>query len=229
MAIELIGAGFGRTGTVSTKAALERLGLTPCYHMREILQPRPGFNDGHLEAWHAFATGKSGMDWEWLLQRYRAVLDHPVCLFYEDLLEVFPDAKVVLNVRDPEAWFRSWATLWRGVEVMKRLAVLSPRMRKAAEIVDALIQQPLGGKLDGVHQTQIFQAHVSHVIENVDPERLLVYDVKQGWEPLCVFLAREVPDEPFPRLNQSTGSTVQKLLRFWWSTRKPLEGQTAED
>lgn len=225
MSIKVIGAGFGRTGTTSTKAALERLGLAPCYHMREILQPRPGFNDGHLDAWHAFATGRGGMDWEWLLQHYEAVLDHPVCLFYEDLLEIFPDAKVVLNVREPEAWFRSWATLWRAVDVMKRLSVLSPRMRKAADVVDALIQQPLGGKLDEAHQTQIFQAHVSRVIDTVEPERLLVYDVKLGWEPLCAFLDREVPDEPFPRLNQSKGSTVQKLMQFWWSTRKPVEAE----
>ena len=189
--------------------------------MRELLQPRPGFNDGHLEAWHAFATGRGGMDWEWLFERYESCLDHPACLFYEELMELYPDAKVILNVREPEAWFRSWATLWNGVEVMKRLAFLSPRMRKAADIVEALIQQPLGGKLDQAAQTQLFQSHISQVIDRVDAEKLLVYDVKQGWEPLCQFLDRAVPDEPFPRLNQSTGSTVQKLMRFWWSTRRP--------
>ena len=219
MALEVIGAGFGRTGTLSTKAGLELLGAGPCYHMREILQPRPGCNDGHLDAWHAFATGQASMDWEWLFRSYRSSVDHPVCLFYGELMEVFPDAVVLLNIRDPERWFQSWASLWNGVQTMRWLAPFSPRMRKALALIDALIMRPMGGRLDRDSHIESFRAHIQAVIDQVPPERLLVYDVKQGWEPLCEFLQRKVPDCEFPRLNESKGSTLLRLLRFWNSTR----------
>ena len=82
MALEIIGAGFGRTGTVSMKAALEILGFGPCYHMREILQRRPGYNDGHLELWSEHARARQAgqrrdMDWDRIFARYASCMDHP--------------------------------------------------------------------------------------------------------------------------------------------------------
>ena len=98
MPLEVIGAGFGRTGTLSTKAALEALGLAPCYHFVEILQPRPGHNEGHRRAWVEFMKGRADMDWRWLFDRYDATLDFPTCFFYRELMEAFPEAKVSAKI-----------------------------------------------------------------------------------------------------------------------------------
>jgi len=96
--LKVIGAGFGRTGTSSLQAVLEDLLGGKCYHMKEIMM-----QSAHLQAWHDFAVGKTpAMDWEWLFADYRAAVDCPVCMYYDELMEVFPEAKVILTVRDPE-------------------------------------------------------------------------------------------------------------------------------
>jgi hypothetical protein len=91
MAIEVIGAGLGRTGTTSLKAALEELGFDPCY---EDLFGHPE----HVQLWEAAARGKS-VDWNELFGGYRVATDWPVCLFYEELMHSYPDAKVILTLR----------------------------------------------------------------------------------------------------------------------------------
>src|SRR3712207_4417870 len=104
MALEVIGAGFGRTGTMSLKVALEELGFGPCYHMSEAFE-----NPEHVEEWEAAAQGKS-IDWEELFSCYRATVDWPGAAFYEELIERYPDAKVILTVRDPDRWYESART-----------------------------------------------------------------------------------------------------------------------
>ena len=99
MPLKVIGAGFGRTGTLSMKAAFERLGFDPCYHFVEVIEPRPGYNDGHRKAWVDFMKGRRAIDWHRLFERYEAVLDLPMCLYYRELMEAFPEARVVLTVR----------------------------------------------------------------------------------------------------------------------------------
>lgn len=227
MTLRIIGAGFGRTGTVSTKAALEILGFGPCYHMREILQRRPGFNEGHLELWSEHARAKAAghpapIDWDQVFAHYDACMDHPTCLYYEELMERYPDAKVVLNVRDSERWFRSWQTLFDGLGFIRKLAWFVPRIRRALDIVDTLIKDgEMGGVIEAESNIAIFERHNQHVIDTVPADRLLVFDVKQGWEPLCEFLGVEVPDEPFPHLNESKGSMQARLLQYWIETTSP--------
>lgn len=219
MPLEIIGAGFGRTGTVSTKAALEILGFGPCYHMREILKPRPGFNDGHLDAWSAFARGEQALDWDFLFQKYTSCLDHPTCHAYKELMEHYPNAKVILNVRDSQPWFRSFEDLMSGIGGMRRLAPFVPRVRKALDIVDGIIKRDaMGGVIEREANIAIFEAHNREVIESVPADRLLVFDVKDGWEPLCAFLGVAVPDMPFPHLNESKGSTAMRVFRYWLET-----------
>lgn len=219
MPLEIIGAGFGRTGTVSTKAALEILGFGPCYHMREILQPRPGFNDGHLDAWSEHARGLREMDWDFIFENYPSCLDHPTCHAYEELMERFPDAKVLLNVRDPESWFRSFEDLMQGIGGMRKLGRFVPRIRKALDIVDRLVKQDvMGGVIERESNIAVFEQHNRDVIDKVPADRLLVFDVKQGWEPLCEFLDVAVPDMPFPHLNESKGSTGMRVFRYWLET-----------
>jgi hypothetical protein len=108
MNLEVIGAGFGRTGTMSLKVALEELGFGPCYHMREVFE-----HPEHIELWGAAIQGKP-VDWEQIFGNYRATVDWPGCTFYNELLERNPDAKVILTVRDPQRWYESaYNTIYR--------------------------------------------------------------------------------------------------------------------
>ncbi|MFK7896151.1 MAG: sulfotransferase family protein [Myxococcota bacterium] len=227
MPLKVIGAGFGRTGTVSTKAALEILGFGPCYHMREILSPRPGYNDNHLKLWseHARARAKGEhhrMDWERIFARYSSTMDHPASIYYKELMETFPDAKVILNTRDSESWFKSWKTLFDGFGFLKYFAPVIPRVRRALDIVDLLIRDvEMGGAIEAESNIEIFERHNREVVESVPADQLLVFSVKEGWAPLCEFLGVEVPDVPFPHLNESKGSIHKRLVEFAIETTSP--------
>jgi Sulfotransferase domain len=110
MALAVIGAGFGRTGTLSLREALERLGLGPCYHMYEVVQ-----NPGHVDFWQRATKGEA-VDWEELLGSYNSAVDWPVCSFWVELAARYHKAKVILTVRDPGRWFESaWSTIFPGL------------------------------------------------------------------------------------------------------------------
>lgn len=196
--IKVIGAGFGRTGTSSLQAALEELLGGKCYHMKEIMQ-----RSAHLHAWHDFATGKtSAMDWKWLFADYSATVDCPVCMYYRELMEVFPEAKVVLTVRDPEQWWKSFNRLMSMVNKARLLCFLVPKLRTIAQFTDKIvIENVFGGRMEKEHCIKIFKRHNETVCSVVPRDRLLVYDVRQGWEPLCTFLDVPIPGKPFPHLN----------------------------
>ena len=133
--LKIIGAGFGRTGTSSLQVALEELLGGKCYHMKEVmLQP------AHLQAWHEFAVGKvPAMDWKWLFADYGATVDCPVCMYYDELMEVFPEAKVILTVRDPQQWWKSHNRLMSMVNKARLLRFLVPKLRKIAQFTDKII------------------------------------------------------------------------------------------
>jgi hypothetical protein len=193
MSLDVIGAGFGRTGTTSLKLALEHLGFTRCHHMTEVRR--------HPETavhWEAAAAGKP-VDWEALLAGYRAVVDWPACYFYRELARVYPDAKVILTLRDPDAWFRSTqATIFRP-EHAKRI-----ENEPIAGVVRNTIWATFDGRQnDREHALAVYEQHISEVQRTIAPERLLVYDVAEGWEPLCGFLGVPIPGEPFPHANTS--------------------------
>jgi hypothetical protein len=99
--VKVIGAGFGRTGTMSLKVALETLGFDPCYHMTEVFV-HPEHAGFWISAWR-----REPADWDGVLGEYEAAVDWPACTFYEELMERHPDAKVILSVRDPERWYES--------------------------------------------------------------------------------------------------------------------------
>jgi len=100
MALQVVGAGLGRTGTSSLKVALEYLGVGRCYHMSEV-----GGNPAHVGLWIDAANGKP--DWDRLLADYEATLDYPACTFWRELADFYPESKVLLSVRDPASWFES--------------------------------------------------------------------------------------------------------------------------
>lgn len=196
MTIEVIGAGFGRTGTLSLKLALERLGFDRCYHMMEVFQ-----NPRHVDEWLRATRGED-VDWRALFRGYRASVDWPACNFWELQLRAFPDARVVLSVRDPQRWYQSvMQTIYPGS--LEARASDDPGARKFADMAFELIWDgTFHGRIeDEEHAIDVFQAHNDYVRGHAPADRLLEFEAAQGWEPLCEFLGCEVPREPFPRVN----------------------------
>ena len=111
MALEIIGAGFPRNGTMSLRAAFDKLGYAPSYHMSDVLVLRPGLSDGHAKVWADYISGKQTIDWESFLGDYQSCCDFPTSAFYSELAEAWPDARVILTKRDPDRWYKSYATM----------------------------------------------------------------------------------------------------------------------
>ena len=209
MGLDIIGAGMGRTGTTSLKAALERLGFGPCYHMTELFE-----HPEHLDAWRAAVRGEP-VDWEGPLKDYRSTLDWPGAPFYEELMEAYPEAKVILTVRVPDRWYESTLntiyemTATTSSPLFSLMSWIVPRLRsvkQANRLVGTLAWQgTFGGRFeDREYAISVFDEWNEGVKRRVPAEKLLVYDVKQGWGPLCEFLGVEAPEgEPFPHLNDT--------------------------
>lgn len=198
MPLEVIGAGFGRTGTLSLKTALEQLGFGRCYHMLEAIA-----NPAHGPTWVAAADGEP-VDWAALFEGYRATVDWPACAFWRELAEAFPDAKVLLSVRPPDRWYDSFrSTIY---EVLTRPLPDPPPPPELLPLFDmgkrVVTDRSFGGQLGSREEIiASYEAHNAEVRRTVAPDRLLELDVAEGWEPLCRFLGVEVPDEPFPNVN----------------------------
>jgi hypothetical protein len=197
--MKIIGAEMGRTGTKSLQLALQELGFDPCYHMSEVPQ-----RAGHIDLWYAAVQGAS-VDWDTLLGRYQATVDFPGCLFYRELMARYPDAKVLLSVRDPERWYEStYETIYQATNsVPLWFRILFPPMGKLYEMVHHSTWQGLfqGQFADRQRAVQTFVAWNEQVQRDVPAEKLLVYNVKAGWGPLCAFLDIPAPNKPFPHVN----------------------------
>ncbi len=198
MSLEVIGAGFGRTGTLSLKLALEELGFGKCYHMLEVLQ-----NPDHVDVWEQ-ATRDEPVDWHSLYRGYRASVDWPSCNFWEIQLRAFPNARVVLSERDPERWYESVMNTIYPSSLKAREAD-DPVIRRHAEMVFELIWEgTFHGRVENrEHAIDVYLAHNEYVKKQAPPEQLLVFEASQGWEPLCRFLEVPAPDQPFPRVNST--------------------------
>jgi hypothetical protein len=219
--LKVIGAGFGRTGTLSLKAALEELGFGPCYHMTELFD-KPDHIRFWDEAADEVARGET-VGWEEVFSGYEATVDWPACIFYEELMEAYPDAKVLLSVRDPERWYDSAeSTIARMPNsgafspqalLIKATGLLVPSMRRAPSMAEKIISEgTLDGRFDDrEHAVEVFERHNKEVKRRVPAEKLLVFEVREGWGPLCEFLGVEVPDKPFPHLND--GEEFPRMMR----------------
>lgn len=208
MTIKVIGAGFGRTGTLSLKVALEELGFGKCYHMLELLQ-----HPDQVTFWENASQGEP-IDWDALFEGYQATVDFPSYRYYRQLMQHYPDAKVLLSIRDPDSWYESTLnTIYRaGPSTSQKLLMalklpFSPKLRqivRAFRLADKNVWQGdfQGRFTDKSFALEVFNQHIQEVKCIVPPERLLVYQVKQGWEPLCRFLGVPIPqNQPFPRVN----------------------------
>jgi Sulfotransferase domain len=213
--IKVIGAGLGRTGTLSLKAALEELGFSRCYHMTDVFAHRD-----HAKVWDDAAHGQP-VDWETLFQGYQATVDWPGCAFYEEFMQRYPDAKVILSVRNPERWYESARqTIFYARNAFPGwMSFVVPRMRRFTRMIDRLVWKGLfeGRFEDKAYAINVFNRHNEQVQRVVPVDRLLVYEVQQGWEPLCNFLGVPVPaDKKFPHLNDTVEfrARIQKVARF---------------
>ncbi|MDZ4740031.1 MAG: sulfotransferase [Alphaproteobacteria bacterium] len=197
MTLEIVGAGFGRTGTLSMKAALERLGFGPCYHMAEVIANPP-----FAAHWMAAADGVP-VDWDVVFKGYSASVDWPGCAFYRQQAAHYPKAKVILTVRDMNNWYDSCISTIFQIMLMD-LALAPPYLVHVARLARKLIATNTFADhlLDREHCIAVHQAHIEDVKRTIAPERLLVFQVSEGWDPLCRFLGVPVPDEPFPRVNE---------------------------
>ena len=197
--MRLIGAGFPRTGTMSTKAALEMLGLGPCYHfVTQFERPQDA------PVWLAAAQGKP-VDWTGLLGDFPSAVDWPQSAFYRELMEVYPEARVLLTLRSPESWYESMATTVYPVAQAGLTAPPGHPMRLPTEVTDVLGWQGIfrGRFSDKTYALQVYEEWNRGVQDYVPADRLLVWQVSQGWGPLCAFLGLPVPDAPFPHLNDA--------------------------
>jgi hypothetical protein len=194
MTLNVVGAGVGRTGTYSLKMALDRLGLGPTHHMEEVIKEP----QRQVPLWAAAAQGNP--DWPSLFEGYKSAVDFPVASFWEELSTREPSAKVVLTWRTPESWYDSFSqtifVLMQGAD--QAPSQMQPLLKMASAVLD---KAGFGGKTTRDELIQAFIDHAERVKKGVPAGRLLVYQVKDGWEPLCSFLGLPVPDEPFPKSN----------------------------
>lgn len=195
MALRVIGAGFGRTGTLSLKNALEKLGFEKCYHMLEVFS-----HPNHAEMWLAATRGQQ-IDWDELFEGFAAAVDWPSCSFWREQMAFYPEAKVILSVRSPESWYESVRnTIYHG---MTGPTPDDPRAALQRQMARELVlDRTFGGRFeDREHAIRVFQEHNDLVKRTVPAERLLIFEAAQGWAPLCAFLGVPVPAEPYPKVN----------------------------
>lgn len=192
--MKVIGAGFGRTGTLSLKLALEQVGFDPCYHMFDVVG-----REERLQEWLELAEGGE-RDWPGTFAGYEAAVDWPASAFWRELVDFYPEAKVVLTVRDPDRWYDS---------IDKTLYAQYVRLREQKTLFARMVQPMIwdgifGGRFDRESATERFRQHTAEVTEAVPADRLLVFKTGEGWGPLCEFLGVPVPAEEFPSSNDSS-------------------------
>jgi hypothetical protein len=190
MTLRVIGAGFGRTGTHSLKIALEELLQAPCYHMIEVFE-----HPGHVSLWHQASLGNMP-DWDKLFEGYAAGVDFPVAVFWPELCKAFPDALVLLSVRDPEEWWQSAHETIFGAHDGPNIT------DEWRAMIEAMFKRQWGDKpLDRESSIAIMRANTERAMRELARDRLLVWNASEGWEPICRALKLPVPKTPFPRSN----------------------------
>jgi Sulfotransferase domain len=230
--MKVIGVGLPRTATLTQKVALEMLGFGPCYHMVNVLADLK-----LVPLWRDALEGRP--DWERIFDGFEATVDWPGGFFYRELARRYPDAKLVLSVRDPEAWERSMrSTVWgvyHGDSLIRHLssaaAAVDPEWQAYLELMNGMLWEGRG-TLATRHQDHdglidATRGHTDAVRQAIAPERLLVWDATEGWDPLCAFLGVDVPAAPLPRLNDSE-SFAERVVDMSLGTLNAWRERTSE-
>jgi hypothetical protein len=204
--MKVIGAGLPRTGTLSQKVALEMLGFGPCYHMVNILTDLP-----LAKQWEQAMDGE--VDWDQVFGEHESTVDWPGAFFYRELADAYPDAKIVLSTRDPEAWEKSMrTTIWDTIygrspagHISQARELVDPAWREYIRLMSRMwaAQGIFTGEIRPGQLAEAIARYQEQVQRHIPEDRLLVWSVGEGWEPLCDFLEVDVPDAQFPRLNDS--------------------------
>jgi hypothetical protein len=203
MALKIIGAGIGRTGTASLKVALEQLGMGKCYHMTDVLQDPP-----RGKAWVEAAKGNA--DWDTIFDGYGGSVDYPGCTFWEELADYYPDAKIILTTRDPVRWWES-----ANETIMSQMLIDGIKGSPFGELMQRIVFDTVDNRMrDKEFMVSYFEKRNAEIIEKVPPERLLVYQVREGWGPLCEFLGVPLLEAEFPRINsrEETRQLISGML-----------------
>ncbi|CAE7864998.1 unnamed protein product [Symbiodinium necroappetens] len=194
MTMHIIGAGVGRTGTYSLKLAIEQLGFGPCHHMEEVLLNMPT----QVPLWSAAVNGR--FEWQAIYDGYASAVDWPTAGFFRELYRAYPDAKYVLTHRNPENWADSFGSTIHAL--LSKVDEAPPEMQSWLEMASGVITRTgFPADLDRDGLITAFKAHNDAVRETIPSDQLLVYEVREGWEPLCAFLGADTPSGPFPRSN----------------------------
>jgi len=202
MSLSVINAGFGRTGTMSIKLALEKLGLGPCHHMEEVIK-----NPSQLPYWEKAANAEK-VNWDDVFQGYKSAVDWPSAHYWKELAEFYPESKILLSVRPAELWWESYSsTIKKLLEMQDEITEEYPRsvMAMANKIIT---QQTFANATDDKELVlSEFQNRIDQVKDYLPENRLLIYQVTDGWAPLCDFLGVPIPECDFPRSNNK--------VEFW--------------
>ncbi len=201
MGLKVIGAGFGRTGTNSLKVALEQLGYAPCHHMKEV-----GPSLSQIRWFDAASKGEK-VNWDDVFEHFEAAVDWPAAAYYQELSEFYPNAKVILSVRDAEGWYKSTrATIYAVIQHMPRWMrwVIPPLNRLMNMVQRTVWDGALAGEFENRERTiERFNAHIESVKKTIPAERLLIHSAAEGWGPICKFLDKPLPATSYPRVNEA--------------------------
>jgi len=193
MTLEIVGAGFGRTGTYSLKTAIERLGFGLCHHMSEVID-----NAEQIRLWTEAAKGRP--DFGRIFEGFRSAVDFPISAFWQEVLAARPCAKVILSDRDAERWYASFSQTI--LPLILDQASWPEARRPWLEMIDrVIIGKALGGRTDRDGILDAYRVNTAAVRQLVPSGQVLVFRASDGWGPLCEFLGVEVPDEPYPKTN----------------------------
>lgn len=212
MSLKIIGASFGRTASLSLKKALEILGYTNCYHMSEVVT-KPEHSELWLRAW------KREFIWDDIFDGYQAAVDWPVAAFWPQLMEAYPEAKIILSTREPEAWYESAKnTIFKSMDegINSKNKEIRKRILMAKEII---VDGTFNGKLnDKKHCIKIYNENIARCKKEVDSDRLITFNPKDGWDSLCKQLACPIPNVDYPFIN-----TTKEFEARWRSRKNPAD------
>ncbi len=195
MSLKVIGSGFGRTGTMSTKLALEELGFGPCHHMVEVMQ-----NPDQPAHWAKLARGEE-VDWAEVFAGYTSQVDNPGAVYWHELSIAFPEAKFIHTERPEDDWWASYDhtinRFWRN----RKSIALPPPVQAVFDDMDKILMQGGDAGLDHEAAIAAYRTNNARVREVIPADRLLVFNPTEGWRPLCRFLGVDTPKSDFPCSN----------------------------
>jgi hypothetical protein len=203
MALSLIGAGFGRTGTLTIKTALEMIGFGPCHHMGEVLA-----NPSQRTLWRGVVASGQPPEWETILAGYKSAVDWPSAHYWRELSQFYPSAKIILTVRSSESWYASFSKT-----ILPHIVEGNDPETLGVKLINKVV---FGGRPDDrAHAISVYEKNNSDVQKAFSGDRLLVYELGAGWEPLCRFLDVPIPEAAFPRTNSAEdfGATIGEFRR----------------